>query len=73
MPNTSMDWWVIAGVIVAIVGVAIAWTAIRRKPKTGKPSVVQEMTDSHGGAQFAGRDDIHQKMKGSTGGVQDGK
>ncbi|WP_143529944.1 hypothetical protein [Salibaculum halophilum] len=35
MPQTGMDWWVIAGVLVAVFGVWIAWRQYRAaKPKT---------------------------------------
>lgn len=31
MPETGMDWWVVAGVLVAIVGVFVAWRKSARK------------------------------------------
>lgn len=35
MPETGMDWWVIAGVLVAVVAAVIAWRQLRgRKPAT---------------------------------------
>jgi ABC-type nickel/cobalt efflux system permease component RcnA len=30
MPQTGMDWWVIAGVLVAVIGVWIAWRQYRK-------------------------------------------
>lgn len=39
MPQTGMDWWVIAGVLVAVVGVWIAWRQYRKGQPTTRNSI----------------------------------
>ena len=68
MPQTSMDYWVIAGVAVAVIGVLIAWRSMR-KNATGP---VQTMTDTSGSKQTATKNNVKQTMKNVTDGEQKG-
>jgi LPXTG-motif cell wall-anchored protein len=55
MPQTGMDWWIIAGVIVALVGVGVAF--LRRPTKT-----VNEITKGDGNTQSGGAGSTHNKI-----------
>ncbi len=48
MPQTSMDYWVIAGVIVAALAVIVAFA--RRPKKTTNVAESSERVDQEGGA-----------------------
>jgi len=68
MPQTGMDWWVILGVVVAVVGVIIAW----RQLKKSRSTVEQTMTNSRGSSQTVTdkNDAVRQKMDNVTDGDQ---
>lgn len=68
MPQTGMDWWVILGVFVAVVGVIIA----SRQLKKQKSAVEQTMTNSRGSSQTVTdkNDSVRQKMDNVTDGDQ---
>ena len=50
MPQTGMDWWVIAGVLVAVAGVWIAW----RQLKGGKPTTTNAIKTGNRNTQQGG-------------------
>ncbi len=66
MPQSGMDYWVIGGVIVAIVAALIAYWQLKKR----KPSVDQTMTNSRSSTQTAQRDDVKQAMDNTTDGDQ---
>ena len=53
MPENGMDWWVIAGVVVAVIAVWIAWRQFKGRKPANKTKVT--VTGSPG-ATVAGRD-----------------
>ncbi|WP_296427563.1 hypothetical protein [Yoonia sp.] len=66
MPQSGMDYWVIGGVIIAIVAVLIPYWQLKKR----KPSVDQKMTNSRSSTQTAQRDDVKQTMDNTTDGDQ---
>jgi hypothetical protein len=53
MPQTGMDWWVIAGVVIAAVAAFIAYRQLRTKPAGTKTRISVRNSE---GADVVGRD-----------------
>lgn len=68
MPETGMDYWVIIGVVVAIIAAYLTWKGLRKSPD--RP--VQNMTRTKGSTQDASGQNIEQNMKDVTDGEQKG-
>lgn len=70
MPQTSVEWWTVAGVIVAVIAAIIAWRTLRGQNKAPASRIVQKMMDSEHSSQEATQPGVAQTMEKSKDGKQ---